>query len=60
MKKFLGSLQNWTILWGHFYPFYGFFLKVKVQNHECEYFLGVAKISNIFFGMPDIPDIFFG
>ena len=31
------------------------FLKVKVQNGNIFW---VAKISNIFLGLPDIPDIF--
>ena len=34
---------------GHFYTF-----------TEWGYFWGFAKISNIFVGLPDIPDIFFG
>ena len=35
----------------------GSFLKVKVQNGG--YFLGLVKFQ-IFFGMREIPDIFFG
>ena len=31
------------------------FLKVNVQNRDI---FGVAKISNIFWGIPDIPDMF--
>ena len=44
---FLGSSQNWTILRGHFYAFSGLFLG---QATEWEIFLGVVKISNIFWG----------
>ena len=42
MDIFLGSSQNWTILY-----ILGSFLKVKVQNGG--YFLG-ARISNIYLG----------
>ena len=48
------SSQTLTILEGLFLYILGSFLKVNVQNRNI---LGVAKISNIFFGMPDIPDI---
>ena len=53
-KKFGGLKKLWILfggfykmdfLGGHFYIFYGFFLKVKVQE---------SQISNIFCGMPDI------
>ena len=44
---FLGSSQNWTIF-RVFLCILGYFLKVKVPNGG--YFLGVAKISNIFLG----------
>ena len=30
------------------------------QGIDWEYVLGVAKISSIFWGMPDIPDTFWG
>ena len=42
---------------GLFLCIFGSFLKVKVQNEGN--FFGVAKISNIFFGVLEIPDIFF-
>ena len=50
------SSQNWTMFRDHFYAFYGFFLKVKVQNRG--YFLGLLKFQ-ILFGVLEIPDIFF-
>ena len=37
--------------------FLGSFLKKKVQNGNI---FGVAKTSNSFLGMPDIPDFFGG
>ena len=43
MDIILGSSQNWTIFWGHFYAFQGLLLRSSI-------FLGVAKISNIFEG----------
>ena len=49
------SLQNWTILVGHFYTFYGF-LRSK---YRIGVFFGIAKFQ-IFFDMPDIPDTFLG
>ena len=42
---------------GHFYTFKGFFLR---SMYRLRIFFRVAKISNIFRGMPDIPDIFGG
>ena len=42
---FLGSSQNWTVLWGLFYIYFyilGSFLKVNVQNGNI--FLG-AKMK---------------
>ena len=47
MDYFCGSFL--CVLWS--------FLKVKVQNGDI---LGVAKISNNSFGMPDIPDFYLG
>ena len=45
---FLGGLsQNWIIFIGHFYAFWGVFLRARYRMEE---FLGVAKISNIFRG----------
>ena len=37
---------------------FGVFFKVKVQNWDI--FFWVAKISNIFLGVLEIPDIFLG
>ena len=42
---------------GHFYAFYGLFLRSK---YRMRIFLGVAKISNNSFGMLDIPDFYLG
>ena len=53
----LGSLQNWTIFRGYFFCILGSFLKVKVQNGG--YFLVLLKFQ-IFFGVLEIPDIFWG
>ena len=58
-----GSSQNVTGFWGHLKIFLctlGSFLKVNVENGDIFFWGGggVAKISNIFGGMPDIPDIF--
>ena len=56
----------WIFFWGHckiglylgvISKHFRVFFKVKVQNWG--FFLGVAKISNIF-GVLEIPDIFFG
>ena len=53
---FLGSLQNWTILRGHFYAFQGLFLR---SRYRMGIFLGLLKIK-IFFGVFEIPDMFGG
>ena len=56
----------WIFFWGHhkiglvsgsFLCNLGSFFKVKVQNWDI---FGVAKISNNFFGVLEIPDIFGG
>ena len=61
---FLGMMILWIFFLGHhkiglylgsFLNILGSFLKVKVQIWG--YFLGVAKISNIF-GVLEIPDIY--
>ena len=52
---FWGSMQIWTIFRGHFYVIYGIH-KVKVQNWNICW--GLLKFK-IFWGAPDIPDIFF-
>ena len=54
---FLGSSQNWAIFRGHFYAFLGFFLS---QGTEWGIIFGVPKISNILFGVLEIPYIFGG
>ena len=46
MDIFWGSSQNWAIF---------LFFKIKVQNGG---YFWAAKISNIFFGVLEIPDIF--
>ena len=51
-----GSSQNWTLFSGHFYEFYGLFLRPKYRMGGI---FGVAKISNIF-GVLEIPDILGG
>ena len=56
MDIFLGSSQNWASLRVISMQFRGEGFKVKVQNWDI--FL-VAKISNIFFWVLEIPDIFF-
>ena len=43
--------------WRSFLCILGYFLKVNVQNGD---FFRVAKISNIYWGIPEIPDILFG
>ena len=40
-----GSSQNWTIFIGHFYAFYGLFLRSMYTMGDIFW---VAKISNIF------------
>ena len=50
----LGSSQNWTIFRGHFYAFKGRYLR---SWYRMGIFFGVAKISNIFLGVLEIPDI---
>ena len=45
---FLESSQNWIIFRGHFYAFYGNFLRSRYRMRETIF--GVAKISNIFLG----------
>ena len=53
---FGGSSQNWAsfrVISMHFRVFF------KVKGTELGYFFGLLKCQ-IFFGMLDIPDIFFG
>ena len=52
-KYFCGFQKN-EYFWG-MKILWIFILEVNVQNWDIS---GVAKISNIFWGMPDIPDIF--
>ena len=54
---FWGSSQNWAVFRGHFYAFMVFSYG---QGTEWGIFLGVAKISNIFFGLLEIPDTYLG
>ena len=54
---FGGRSQNWTGFRGHFYAFYGLFLR---SIYRMGILFWVAKISNIFLGMPDIPNYFWG
>ena len=49
-----GSRQNWTSLRGLFYVLFGSFLKVNVQNEN----IFAWQKFQIFFGVLDIPDIF--
>ena len=42
---FLGVITYWTIFRGHFYAFYGLFLR---SRHRMGIFFGVSKTSNIF------------
>ena len=53
----LGVHHQAGLVWESFLCILGSFLEVNVQNVDI---LGVAKISNIFWGMPDIQDIFAG
>ena len=60
MKKlwiFLGVITKLVYFWGSFLYILGRLLKVKVQNGNI--FWG-RKISNVFWGAPDIPDICLG
>ena len=57
----------WIFCWGHhkIWLVLGTFLCIlgsffKVKGTELGYFFGVAKILNIFLGVLDIPDIFWG
>ena len=52
---FGGSSQIWTLFRSHFYAFKGLFLR---SRYRMGIFLGVAKISNIFCRVLEIPDIF--
>ena len=51
----MGSSQNRIVFRGHFYAFWGLFLR---SRRGMRVFLGVAKIS-ILFGVLEIPDFFF-
>ena len=52
----MGSSQNWTIFRGHFYAFWGLFLR---SWYRMGIFFWVAKISNNFLGCLEFL-IFFG
>ena len=51
-----GLSRNWAIFRVHFYAFYGLFVR---SRYRMGVFLGVAKISNIFWVL-EIFDIFGG
>ena len=51
------SSQNWTIFRGHFYTFLGSFLRSTYRMRDIFW---VAKISTIFLGVFEIPDMFLG
>ena len=53
---FLGVITKMDWFRWLFLCILGYFLKVM---YRMGIFLGIAKISNIFWGMPDVPDIFF-
>ena len=52
-----GGHHKIGLVWGSFLCNLGSFFKVKVQNWDI--FLGLLKFQ-IFFGVLEIPDIFFG
>ena len=54
---FLGSSQNWASLRVISMHFNGLFLR---SMYRIGIFLWVAKISKLFFGVLEIPDIFLG
>ena len=55
-NEYFGGMEILRIHFGdHFYTFYGPFLR---SMYRKEILFGVAKISNNFWCMPDIPDIF--
>ena len=54
MDIFGGSSQNWTIFRGHFYAFFGLFLRSRYKMGDIFW---VAKISNIFWVL-EIPVFF--
>ena len=56
VEIFWGSSQNKTIFRGHFYAFYGLFLR---SWYRMGIFFGLLKFQ-IFFGVLEIPDIFWG
>ena len=53
-----GSPQNWTIFLGVISMHLRVFFKVKIKNEGI--FFWAAKISNIFVGVLEIPDIVLG
>ena len=57
MDIFGGSSKNLTLFRGYFYAFYGLFLR---SLYRMGIFFCVAKISNIFLGVLEISDMFFG
>ena len=57
MVIFLGRHKIYLYLGGHFYAFYGLFFR---SRHRMGDNFWVAKISNFYFGVLEIPDIFSG
>ena len=54
---FGGSSHIWTIFSGHFYAFYGLFLRSRYRIGDV---LFVLPKFQTFFGVLEIPDIFLG
>ena len=59
MDIFGGSSQNWTIFRGHFYAFWGLFLRSMYKMGDVLGGGGLLKF-HIFLGVLEIPDIFLG
>ena len=57
MNIFLGSSQNWTIFRGHFYTFYGLFLR---STNKMRDIFGLLKFQLFWGGVLEIPDMFLG
>ena len=54
---FLGVITKLDYIEGSILAFYGLFFRSRYRIGDIFW---VAKISNIFFGVLEIPDIFFG
>ena len=55
---FLGSSQNCSIFRGHFYTFQGLFFRSR--HRMGDNFLGCLNFKYFFWGVLEIPDIFWG